>query len=118
MKRQPRRDMRDTAVAYAAGIESTSPAAGGHRAAGAGPEEITMDRTTDAAASHRAHDELRSASPVPAGRGFAFPCNEAGDVDPAALSERARHGLARVLAAVGRERSAPIVQPARSAQAH
>jgi hypothetical protein len=74
-----------------------------------------MDTHADMPARHRAvaaaRYELRFHSLFHEGRGYTFPCDAAGDVDLGALNERARHSLARALAAVGRELSAPRVQP-------
>jgi len=45
------------------------------------------------------------------GRAFVFPCDAAGHVDLDALSERARVNYLFARAAVGREFTAPDVQP-------
>jgi len=47
------------------------------------------------------------------GRGFAFPCNERGEVDLAALSPRARANYCAARRAIGRDFGVPaVVQPA------
>lgn len=44
------------------------------------------------------------------GRGYAFPCDPAGQVDLDAMSERARNNYFYARAMVGRELSAPAVE--------
>ncbi|HSB24189.1 MAG TPA: hypothetical protein VLE94_13910 [Burkholderiaceae bacterium] len=44
------------------------------------------------------------------GRGFAFPCNERGEVDVAALSPRARANYRAVQHAIGRDFGMPAVE--------
>jgi hypothetical protein len=55
--------------------------------------------------------ELRFKSLFESGRGFAFPCDPEGRVDLDQLSERARNNYLYARAVVGRELSAPAVQP-------
>lgn len=57
------------------------------------------------------HFELRFASLFDAGRGLAFPCDEAGHVDIDALSERARLNYLYARTAIGREFTCPCVLP-------
>jgi hypothetical protein len=45
------------------------------------------------------------------GRGYAFPCDDAGHVDLDALSDRARNNYFFARAMVGRELSVPAVEP-------
>ena len=45
------------------------------------------------------------------GRGYAFPCDDKGQVDVNELSERARNNYFYARAMVGRELAAPIVEP-------
>jgi hypothetical protein len=77
-----------------------------------------MDRHPATTNPGTARYELRFHSLFQEGRGFAFPCNAAGDVDRQALSERERASLARAIAEVGREWSAPIVVPAAVPRLH
>ncbi|HSB99368.1 MAG TPA: hypothetical protein VLE45_05585 [Burkholderiaceae bacterium] len=44
------------------------------------------------------------------GRGFAFPCNEHGEVDVAALSPRARANYSAARHAIGRDFGMPAVE--------
>jgi hypothetical protein len=44
------------------------------------------------------------------GRGYAFPCNSAGQVDLDCMTERARNNYFYARAMVGRELSAPAVE--------
>jgi len=46
------------------------------------------------------------------GRGYAFPCDDAGQVDLDNMSERARNNYFYARAMVGRELSAPAVEAA------
>jgi hypothetical protein len=46
------------------------------------------------------------------GRGMAFPCDAAGQVDLNGLSERGRHNYLFARAMVGREFAAPDIRPA------
>lgn len=55
--------------------------------------------------------ELRFRSLFNEGRGFAFPCDRKGDVDIAALAERARLNYLLARKMVGRELAPPSVQP-------
>lgn len=54
--------------------------------------------------------ELRFESLFVEGRALSFPCNEAGQVDMDALSERARCNYLYARAVVGREFRAPAVR--------
>jgi hypothetical protein len=54
--------------------------------------------------------QLRFRSLFDAGRGFAFPCDRAGQVDLDGLSERARNNYFYARAMVGRELSVPAVE--------
>lgn len=54
--------------------------------------------------------ELQFQSLFDVGRGYAFPCDAAGDVDLDALSERARANYFNVRAVVGRDFAAPAVR--------
>ena len=56
--------------------------------------------------------ELRFQSLFDEGRGFAFPCDEAGHVDIDALSNRARLNYFYARTVIGREVSMPAVQRA------
>lgn len=56
--------------------------------------------------------ELRFASLFHEGRGLAFPCDAAGQVDLDALSERARLNYFAARTLVGRDFAAPAVRPA------
>jgi hypothetical protein len=98
---QPERDRRATSAAYA-----SRPTQSRLREL-----EITMD-ATHSPQTARSRYELRIASLFHEGRGFAFPCNADGQVDPAALSDGARRTLAAALAAVGRDYATPTVRPA------
>jgi len=55
--------------------------------------------------------ELRFQSLFDEGRGFAFPCDEAGHVDIDALSNRARLNYFYARTVIGREVSMPAVLP-------
>ena len=46
------------------------------------------------------------------GRGYAFPCDDRGQVDLDGLSDRARNNYLYARAMVGRELSVPAVEPA------
>jgi hypothetical protein len=46
-----------------------------------------------------------------AGRGYAFPCDPTGQVDLDAMSEQARNNYFFARAMVGRDLSAPAVEP-------
>jgi hypothetical protein len=54
--------------------------------------------------------ELRYQSLFREGRGFSFPCDERGDVNLDALSERARNNYLFARAMVGRELARPEVR--------
>lgn len=54
--------------------------------------------------------ELRFRSLFDDGRAFAFPCDADGQVDFAAMSERARRSYHHARAMVGRELSMPSIQ--------
>ena len=56
--------------------------------------------------------QLRFQSLFDPGRGFAFPCDENGQVDLDALSDRARNNYLYARAMVGREVATPAVCPA------
>jgi hypothetical protein len=55
--------------------------------------------------------QLRFQSLFHQGRAMTFPCNEAGQVDLDALSERARENYFYARAVIGREYAVPAVQP-------
>lgn len=54
--------------------------------------------------------QLRFRSLFCPGRGFAFPCDAQGRVDPAHLSDHARENYRRAYALVGRELALPTVE--------
>lgn len=56
--------------------------------------------------------QLRYRSLFDPGRGFAFPCDQRGQVDLDALSERARNNYFYARAMVGKELCVPAVEPA------
>jgi hypothetical protein len=56
--------------------------------------------------------ELRFQSLFDEGRALAFPCDAAGRVDPARLSERARVNFQRAQALIGRDFMLPSLRPA------
>jgi hypothetical protein len=56
--------------------------------------------------------ELRFQSLFNAGRGFAFPCDAAGQVDMNQLSDRARDNYLCARALIGRDYSSPTLEPA------
>lgn len=56
--------------------------------------------------------QLRYRSLFDPGRGFAFPCDDHGQVDLDQLSERARANYLYARAMVGKELSPPAVEPA------
>lgn len=56
--------------------------------------------------------ELRFQSLFNEGRGLAFPCDEAGHVDFAALSDRALRNYLYARIVIGREFTHPAVRPA------
>jgi hypothetical protein len=58
-----------------------------------------------------AHFQLRFQSLFDEGRGYAFDCNERGDVDLDALSERARMNYFYARTVIGREVAMPAVRP-------
>ena len=67
-------------------------------------------------ASHPStHYELRFRSLFNEGRGLAFPCDAAGQVDMDTLSDRARNSYLYARAVVGHEFSMPTVQLAAAA---
>jgi len=55
--------------------------------------------------------QLRFRSLFHPGRAYVFPCDAAGHVDMDALSERARANYLYARAVIGREFTAPDVQP-------
>jgi hypothetical protein len=55
--------------------------------------------------------ELRYRSLFHEGRGYSFPCDDAGRVDMDALSEAARCNYLFARALVGRDLALPVVQP-------
>ena len=55
--------------------------------------------------------QLRFQSLFHQGRAMTFPCNESGQVDLDALSERARENYFYARAVIGREYAVPAVQP-------
>ena len=55
--------------------------------------------------------ELRLQSLFHEGRALAFPCDSAGRVDLARLSERGRSNLLRAVALIGREFAMPALRP-------
>jgi hypothetical protein len=57
------------------------------------------------------HFELRFQSLFDSGRGYAFPCDPAGQVDLDRLSDRARNNYLYARAMVGRELAVPAVRP-------
>jgi hypothetical protein len=65
----------------------------------------------DEPASGAACYELRFRSLFDEGRGCAFPCDAAGHVDLDALTERARNSYFYAHTLIGRDFSAPAVQP-------
>jgi hypothetical protein len=70
-----------------------------------------MDASPSAART--AHFQLRFQSLFDEGRGYAFDCNEQGDVDLDNLSERARINYFYARAVIGREVAMPAVRPVR-----
>jgi hypothetical protein len=64
-----------------------------------------------AAIHEAAQFELRFQSLFDEGRGFAFPCDEAGHVDIDSLSSRARLNYFYARTVIGREVSMPAVLP-------
>jgi hypothetical protein len=58
--------------------------------------------------------QLRFRSLFKSGRGYVFPCDEAGRVDLDNLSDRARNNYLYARAMVGRELAVPAVEPDRS----
>ena len=54
---------------------------------------------------------LRFPSLFNQGRGFAFPCNQEGQVDMNALSEQVRNNYLFARAMVGRDFASPAVEP-------
>ncbi len=70
-----------------------------------------MNRPAATAFNADAGFELRFQSLFDEGRALAFPCDAGGDVDTAALSERARDNYRRALSAVGRDFATPAVTP-------
>jgi hypothetical protein len=55
--------------------------------------------------------ELRYRSLFQEGRGYSFPCDDAGHVDMDSLSEAARCNYLFARALVGRDLALPVVQP-------
>ncbi len=67
--------------------------------------------TSSMPSSHAAPaHELRFRSLFHEGRGYAFPCDDAGHVDIDVLSETARCNYFHARAIVGRELALPVVQ--------
>ncbi|HSW16343.1 MAG TPA: hypothetical protein VLJ86_03895 [Ramlibacter sp.] len=62
--------------------------------------------------SRSAHFVLCFRSLYTSGRGYAFPCDDHGDVDLDGLSEQARNNYLYARAMVGRELATPAVEPA------
>jgi hypothetical protein len=62
-------------------------------------------------ATQPARYELRFDSLFIEGRGYAFPCDAAGQVDLDGLSERARRNYFYARAVIGREYGMPAVRP-------
>jgi len=79
-----------------------------------GQRTVTMSPTTAPRPDLSAY-ELRFESLFVEGRGLSFPCDAAGQVNLAALSERARHNYLRARSVVGREFRTPAVLPRWSA---
>jgi hypothetical protein len=77
------------------------------------PMETTMSQThrTPAARQATAPFELLFVSLFDDGRGYAFPCDAAGQVDLDALSDRLRMNYLYVRKLIGRDFSAPAVRP-------
>jgi hypothetical protein len=75
--------------------------------------ESTMStiHRTPAARQARAPFELLFVSLFDEGRGYAFPCDAAGQVDLDALSDRLRLNYLYVRKLIGRDFSAPAVRP-------
>ena len=71
-----------------------------------------MNDTSNLLASATAGYQLRFIDLYHRGRGYAFPCDAAGQVDLHGLSERGRDRYLHVQACVGTEYSAPVVAPA------
>jgi hypothetical protein len=67
-------------------------------------EAAMIDSTT------KGQFELRFQSLFTSGRGYAFPCDRAGQVDLDALSESARNNYLYARAMVGRELAVPAVR--------
>lgn len=57
-----------------------------------------------------AHFQLRFRSLFDAGRGYAFPCDDHGQVDLDGMTERARNNYFYARAMVGRELAVPAVE--------
>lgn len=62
--------------------------------------------------SRSAHFVLCFRSLFASGRGYAFPCDDHGDVDLDGLSEQGRNNYLYARAMVGRELATPAVEPA------
>jgi hypothetical protein len=60
---------------------------------------------------HASHFELRFAPLFDAGRGYAFPCDAAGNVDIDGLTDRARANYFYARTTVGRDFQAPTTCP-------
>jgi hypothetical protein len=77
-----------------------------------------MDMTLDPVAHspHETHYELRFTSLLHSGRGFAFPCNDKGQVTLDALSERSLANYLYARAVVGRELDLPQVVASKPAR--
>lgn len=77
-------------------------------------QDECTERTREASKMNQASNDfqLRFQSLFDPGRGFAFPCDEAGRVDLDGLSERARNNYLYARAMVGREVATPAVCPA------
>lgn len=71
-----------------------------------------MAQTSSIAAP--SHFEILFESLFNGGRGLVFPCNESGQVDIDALSERGRSNYFFARATMGREYASPRIVPCRS----
>ena len=75
----------------------------------AAPLEETAMTTSSTHCAPHSEFELRFQSLFDAGRGYAFPCNAAGQVDLDALGDRVRISYLYARTVVGREFAAPVV---------
>jgi hypothetical protein len=71
-----------------------------------------LDTVTRPTTSAQLRFELRFESLFEAGRGLSFPCDERGQVELDALSERAKRNYLYARAVIGREFATPRVQAA------